>query len=167
MGSGGSATGGADCSDGPLEISTPDCILEPLPSTGDYHQDCVDNINQFRALCQCLPPLDRWLEGEACADQMAEYDYGTGVFHDGFSSGICDPSGTGQCECPSWNSVESITQGSNWGDSCLQMMWSEVDEPQGEQGHYEAMSSTRYTMVACGIYEAPDGEVWAVQNYSR
>jgi hypothetical protein len=46
-------------------------------------------------------------------------------------------------------------------------MWSEVDDPTGEQGHYEAMSSTSHTMVACSIYEGPDGEVYSVQNYSR
>ena len=168
VGSGGSTgTGGADCSNGPLETSIPNCVLEPLPSTGDFHQDCVDNINQFRWVCQCLPPLERWVEGEDCANQMAEYDWNTGVPHDGFMSDICEPSGNGQCECPGWDSIESITQGSQWYDSCLQMMWSEVDEPSGEQGHYEAMSSTSYTRVACGIYEGSDGEVYSVQNYSR
>ena len=80
---------------------------------------------------------------------------------------LCDPSGTAQCECPGWNSVESITQGTSRMESCLAMMWHEVDNPGGEQGHYEAMSSTRYTAVACGIYEGPGGEVWAVQNYTR
>ena len=37
------------------------------------------------------------------------------------------------------------------------MMWHEVDNPGGEQGHYEAMSSTRYTMVARGFFT--DSEV--------
>lgn len=52
-------------------------------------------------------------------------------------------------------------------ESCLEMMWHEVDNPAGEQGHYEAMSSTSYTRVACGIHVGPDGDVWAVQNYDR
>jgi hypothetical protein len=138
-----------------------------LPSTGDYHQDCVNEINQFRWQCQCLPPLERWPEGEACADQMAQYDYQNNVAHGGFMANLCDPSGSAQCECPGWGSVESITQGTSRMESCLAMMWHEVDNPGGEQGHYEAMSSTRYTAVACGIYEGPDGDVWAVQNYTR
>jgi hypothetical protein len=47
------------------------------------------------------------------------------------------------------------------------MMWSEVDNPSGEQGHYLAMSGQEYTRVACGLYQTPEGDVWSVQNYSR
>ncbi len=32
-------------------------------------------------------------------------------------------------------------------------------------GHYLNMSSTRYTKVACGYHTAPDGQVWAVQDF--
>jgi hypothetical protein len=136
-----------------------------LPSTGSYYQDCVNEINQFRWQCQCLPPLERWTEGEACADQMAQYDYETNRPHGGMMAGICEPGGSGQCECPGWGSVESITQGTSRMESCLAMMWHEVDNPGEEQGHYLAMSSTTFTKVACGYYTAPDGETWAIQNY--
>jgi hypothetical protein len=47
------------------------------------------------------------------------------------------------------------------------MMWSEVDHPGGEQGHYETMRSEEFTRVACGIYETPEGEVWSTQNNFR
>ena len=176
---GGDATGGTEaCESGPLETSLPDCAIDMPAATGDYHQDCVDVINAWRWQCQCLPPLERWPEGEACADEMAQYDYEVNVGatviepHAGFIASICSPSGSGQCECPAWGSIESITQPREGGfggmrESCLEMMWHEVDNPAGEQGHYEAMSSTRYAQVACGIYQGPDGDVWAVQNYSR
>jgi hypothetical protein len=50
------------------------CMLSPAPSSGDIRQDCVDRINQFRTQCACLPPLQRWTAGEACADLEAQYD---------------------------------------------------------------------------------------------
>ena len=65
----------------------------------------------------------------------------------------------------SWPSGESITQGTDFYEACLAMMWHEVDDPSGEQGHYENMSDEGYTRVACGLYVTPEGEVWAVQNF--
>jgi hypothetical protein len=161
-------TGGVTgCDSGPLANSVADCEIVPPPSTGDYHADCVTEINYIRELCQCLPPLERRTEAEDCADQMAQYDYEHGTAHGGFQARLCSPNGTGQCECPDWDSAESITQGTRWNEACLAMMWHEVDNPAGEQGHYELMSSLQYTGVACGIYVGSDGKVWAVQNYFR
>ena len=34
-----------------------------------------------------------------------------------------------------------------------------------KHGHYLNMSSTKYTKVACGFFTAPNGQVWAVQNF--
>ena len=51
--------------------------------------------------------------------------------------------------------------------ACLMMMWHEVDDPGGEQGHYDTMSSLDFTGVACGVYETPEGGVRALQNYFR
>jgi hypothetical protein len=172
-GTGGSAnTGGAPatggvtgCDGGPLSTSVAACEITAPPSTGDYHADCVTEINYIRQACQCLPPLERRTDAEACADQMAQYDYENNAAHGGFKARLCTPGGTGQCECPGWDSVESITQGTRWNEACLAMMWHEVDNPAGEQGHYELMSSQQHTAVACGIYVGPDGQVWAVQNY--
>lgn len=39
-----------------------------------------------------------------------------------------------------------------------------ADNPTGEQGHYVNMNNDGYTQVACGVYVAADGEVWALQN---
>jgi hypothetical protein len=138
------------------------CAPMALPTTGDPHQDCVDRINQFRCQCQGLPPLMRWTAGEACADQMAQYDHDHPAMpHQGFRDHICgDPHA--QNECPGWPSIESTV------DGCLEQMW---DEGPGDffgppaHGHYINMSSLDYTMVACGFYMASDGSVYAVQNF--
>jgi hypothetical protein len=106
--------------------------------------------------------LDRWVEGEACADQQAQYDYEVGQAHAGISAGICEPGGGAQNECPGYGPSFGII------DFCLQQMW---DEGPGDDfnahGHYINMSSTESTKVACGQYVTPNGDVWAVQNFSR
>ncbi|MCA9582996.1 MAG: hypothetical protein KC416_14450, partial [Myxococcales bacterium] len=122
--------------------------------------DCVARINQLRGDCQGLPPLDRWVEGEACADAHAEYDSTQEAFHAGFADGICAPAGLAQNECPSWPSEGDVVE------RCLQDMW---DEGPGEDfhkhGHYINMASRKYTKVACGLFRTPDGKVWSVQNF--
>ncbi len=147
------------CAGGPLAAPLPGCMPRPVPDTGDPYADCVARINQFRAECQCLPPLERWTEGESCADMHAEYD-STRPPHSGFRDGICENGGFGQNECPGWGSVSSVI------DGCLQLMWDEgPGEPFEEHGHYINMSSTSFTRVACGFYTTPGGELWAVQNF--
>jgi hypothetical protein len=163
---GSTAAAGTGCTGGPLTTSVPNCVIVPPPSTGDYHQDCVDTINKIRHDCMCLPPLQRWTDGEACADQMANYDTTQNSAHAGFIARLCTPGGTAENECPGWGSVSSITQGTTRQESCLSMMWHEVDTPTGQQGHYVAMSSTTYTKVACGINTSTTN-VWALQNFSR
>lgn len=149
----------SECDDGPLDLPIPGCSPAPLPSTGDPAQDCVNRINQLRAECQCLPPLARWTEGESCAEEHAEYD-STRRPHDGFRDGICENGGFGQNECPGWGSIDQTIS------SCLQSMW---DEGPGEDfqmhGHYLNMTNSRFDRVACGFYETPGGQVWAVQNF--
>ena len=146
------------CASGPLALPIARCMPAPMASTGDPAQDCVNRINQFRAVCQCLPPLGRWRSGEACASEQAEYD-STRMPHAGFQDGICD-SGRGQNECPGWPSVESTVSG------CLQQMWDEgPGEPFIEHGHYINMTNPGHSEVACGFFTTPSGEVHAVQNF--
>jgi hypothetical protein len=151
------------CASGPLALPIAGCAPTPVPNTGDPHADCVTRINQFRWQCQCLPPLTRWVAGEACADQQAAYDAAATTPHAGFSAGIC-ASGYGQNECPGWfgwGSVESTIA------DCLQSMW---DEGPGDfygppaHGHYINMSSSSFSMVACGFY-TNGGATTAVQNF--
>ena len=148
----------AHCANGPLELPIEGCAPSVPASSGDPHQDCVDRINQFRAECQCLPPLQRWTGGEECANRMAEADHDSGNAHGAANSGLCQW-GSGQNECPGWPSVDSVV------DGCLQMMW---DEGPGANfwahGHYLHMSSTEKTHVACGFHDGANG-TWAVQNF--
>ncbi|HEU5074918.1 MAG TPA: CAP domain-containing protein [Polyangiaceae bacterium] len=131
-----------------------------MPDTGDFHADCVARINQFRWECQCLPPLERWLEAEDCADQMAEYDAGLDEAHAGIRAEICEPSNAAQNECLNYGPSFGII------DFCFQQMW---DEGPGEDfqvhGHYLNMSDPTSTRVGCGIYVAPNGDVTSVQNF--
>jgi len=161
-GAGAANAGAAGC------VKTDGCMLAAPASTGDVHQDCVDRINQFRTQCACLPPLARWTDGEACADQMAEYDSQKDSPHAGFSAKICS-GGQAQNECPSWASNTQVITG------CLQQMWSEGPPPTAtctgscfnDYGHYINMASTTSTKVACGFHTTASGKVWAAQNFSR
>lgn len=144
-----------DCENGPLDAPVENCSPAPLPSTGDPREDCVRRINQFRWECQCLPPLERWHQGEQCADQQAAYDEENNQYHAGFSEGICSPRGRAQNECPGYGTWDRVI------GTCLQQMWDEgPGEPFSEHGHYINMSSTQYTKVACG-----SGDTWFVQNF--
>ena len=157
-------TGGGEgepCANGPLPAPIPNCRPEPSPSTGDLHADCIARINRFRWECQCLPPLERWTEGESCADSNAQYDSVNGV-HASFRAIPCGSGARAQNECPGWPSAEHIITG------CLQSMWDEGPEdgnPETVNGHYESMATTTYTRVACGFYTTPEGDVWGVQNF--
>lgn len=150
----------ADCGGGPLSSPLAGCSPTLDALTGDPAADCVNRINQFRRECQCLPPLERWVEAESCAGQQAEYDAAGNGPHAGFSKGICKPSGFGQNECPGWGSTRDVLGG------CLQSMWDEgPGEPFEEHGHYLNMSNRDYTQVACGFATDAEGGIWAVQNF--
>lgn len=155
-------SGGAGC------VVNLACQLSAPPSTGDAHQDCVDRINQFRERCACLSPLERWVEGEDCADEMAKYDSGGTEAHAAFGDGICD-GGSAQNECPGWHSEAQVV------GVCLQKMWDEGPPPVTDcsgscfqkYGHFLNMTNQRLTKVACGFYETPEGQFWSVQNFAR
>lgn len=165
-GSGGKTGGGSAAANGCAQNLA--CQLDVLPSTGDVHQDCVDRINQFREECACLPALERWVEGEDCADQMAKYDSSSTEAHAGFGDKICD-GGSAQNECPGWRSETQVV------DVCLQKMWDEGPPPMSDcsgscfqtYGHFLNMTNQRMTKVACGFYKTDEGQIWSVQNFSR
>lgn len=144
------------CESGPLSAPIAGCMPAPLPSTGDFHQDCVDRINQFRWECQCLPPLARWTEAESCTNSQSSADQNGGGAHGNF--GMCGENA--QNTCPNWGSEDDVVGG------CLQMMWDEgPGEPFSEHGHYINMSSTTYSKVACGFATSGQG-VWSNQNFA-
>lgn len=165
-GSGGAPPAGAGGTSGCVENLA--CTLSPPPSTGDIYQDCVDRINQFLTQCACLPPLTRRTDGEACADQMAEYDAMQDSAHAGIKANICQPGGS-QNECPGYSSNSQVI------GLCMQQMWDEGPPPTAqctgscyeEHGHFINMTDAGVTKVACGFYTTSSGKVWAVQNFSR
>src|SRR6478735_9184371 len=144
------------------------CKLDPPPSTGDLYQDCVDRINQFLTKCACLPALTRRTDGEACANQMAEYDANQNSAHAGAKAGICQPGGS-QNECPAYSSNKQVI------GLCMQQMWDEGPPPTKncsgdcyeQYGHFINMTDPSVTKVACGFYTTAAGKVWAVQNFTR
>jgi hypothetical protein len=145
------------------------CKLPAMASTGDFRQDCVDRINQFRTMCACLPALARWTEAEACADMMAAHDTMTGTAHSGFTGKVCTPGGNGQNECPNYKSETQVVS------TCLQQMWSEGPPPMtpcdGDcfqtYGHFINMTNPKFKKVACGLAMTSSGtNLWAVQNFS-
>jgi hypothetical protein len=145
----------------------PDYACAPTaPNTGDIYADCVTRVNQFRA-CVCLPPLPRWKDGEACADQDAQYDSQHNSAHAGFQAGICT-SGNAQDECPGWASTTQVIS------QCLAQMFGEGPPPAtpctgacySSHGHFINMTGTSYASgVACGFYTTSTGSLWAVQNF--
>jgi hypothetical protein len=144
------------------------CKLAAPASTGDIYQDCVDRINQFLTQCACLPALTRSTQGEACANQMAEYDAGKNSAHAGAIDQICEPSGS-QNECPGYSSNNQVIS------LCFQQMWDEGPPPAGsctgdcyeQHGHFINMTDKSVTKVACGFYTTSSGKVWAAQNFFR
>jgi hypothetical protein len=118
------------------------------PSSSSYAQNCVAGVNAFRATLG-LPALAENTGEESCANNQAGNDLVSNVAHAHF--GACNE--FGQCECPNWSDPSQI-------QACLQMMWNEG--PGG--GHYDIMSSTSYTKMACG-YSTSGSNTWMVQNY--
>jgi hypothetical protein len=161
-GGGGASAGAGGC------VENLACKLQAPPTTGDLHQDCVDRINQFRTQCACLPALARRTDGEACADEMAQYDAEQNEAHAGHSDKICEPSGS-QNSCPGYSSNNQVI------GLCLQQMWDEGPPPMDpctgecfqEYGHFINMTSTTVNQVACGFFTTSAGKVWSVQNFSR
>lgn len=143
------------CDEGPLPRPRPNCMPEASASSGDLAEDCVARINQLRWECQCLPPLQRWTEGEDCADEHANYDQAQNSAHLGFQQRICEPRAFAQNECPGWPADSQ--------NACLQQMWNEgPGDDFLAHGHYINMASMSYSKVACGI---SDDKTWSVQNF--
>jgi hypothetical protein len=125
-------------------------------SMAGAEQLCVDTINQYRASLG-LSPYERWTGAELCADGEAQSDSMTGTAHGAF--GQCGE--WAQNECPGWPApADKMIVG------CLQKMWEEgPGDFNSGHGHYINMSSTKYTLAACGFYTTPSGDIWSVQDF--
>jgi hypothetical protein len=125
-------------------------------SMAGAEQPCVDTINQYRATLG-LSPYERWTGAELCADGQSQSDSMTMTAHGAF--GQCGE--FAQNECPGWPApADKMITG------CLKAMW---DEGPGDfnagHGHYINMSSTKYSLAACGFYTTPSGDIWSVQDF--
>ncbi len=156
-GTGGSvdaATGGASDDTGGTSSTTGGASTGEADPYEQARIDCVDRINAFRAT-EGKPALARWVEQESCTDSQSAADSTSGA-HANFG----DCSENAQNTCPGWGSVDQVIEG------CLQMMWDEgPGEPFSEHGHYLNMSSTKYSKVACGFFEMPNGKLWHNHNF--
>ena len=121
------------------------------PVSNDAAQACVDKINGYRKQSG-LTPYERWTEGESCAAGQAKSDGAANKGHGSF--GRCDE--LAQTECPNYPGPPEAMIG-----RCLELMWAEG--PGG--GHHDTFIDRKYKRVACGFAAAPNGKIWAVQNY--
>jgi hypothetical protein len=112
---------------------------------------CVAAINEYRKT-KALPPYARWDAAEACTNGQATSDGTTNKPHGAF--GECGEHA--QNECPGWPGPPGTMIG-----PCLKLMF---DQGPGE-GHYDTMMAKQYTKVSCGFGTAPNGRIWAVQNF--
>ncbi len=123
-----------------------------VTGTGDtFHELCWSTINEYRAR-EGLPAYARWSDKEACADGQAEADAASGRAHGAFAR--CGELAQNECPGTPGGPEEAITL-------CLAAMWAEG--PGG--GHHDAMASTKYTKVSCGLVETSRGTIWSVQNF--
>ncbi|MBZ5713601.1 CAP domain-containing protein [Nannocystis pusilla] len=151
---GSSATTSAS-SPGGDPTSATSTTADPGDPYGQARQLCVDTINMYRATIG-LPPYQRWSDAETCSDDEAAADAQSGTPHGAF--GQCGE--FAQNECPGWPSPAEQSL-----PDCLAQMWAEgPGEDFQMHGHYINMSSTDYTMVACGFADI-GGELWMVQNF--
>jgi hypothetical protein len=139
-------------------------------------QACVDTINAYRATLGLAALARASADLELCSDDGAELDATTGQAHG--SAGDCGGLG-GQNTCPGWN--PNFYGGEvNALNACLEMMWDEGEPPMPRNqcvqpanyqtcflvhGHYMNMSDPGYSVVACGFYRMPNGEIWMNQNF--
>ena len=134
--------------------TTPDGTAAAQPVNLDQaRQSFIDRINAFRQT-KGLPPLQRWVEGEACADNQAQNDATSNVAHGAF--GACQE--LGQMTCPGTASIDGATS------TCLQQMWDEGPGTGVEHIHYNIMTGASYTKIAVGIFQMSNGKFWIDMN---
>lgn len=131
----------------------------PAPASGSSYDAvrarCVQRTNQYRAT-RNVRPLARRSDQEACVDAQAQGDAAAASPHANF--GRCRE--MAQNECPAWRGSPSQMV-----DACLQAMFNEGPGQGMQHGHYNNMMNPAYTSLSCGLYVAPDGKTWLVQDF--
>lgn len=130
----------------------------PPPSSSDpfaaARQSCVDRINQYRARVR-MGPLARDASTEACDDEESRLDSSSNRAHGSF--GKCGERAQNACPNYPGASVEDVLT------KCLQQMF---DEGPGG-GHYDNMTSAKYSRASCGFVSVGNGRIWTVQNFFK
>jgi hypothetical protein len=130
----------------------------PPPASSDpfaaARQSCVDRINQYRARVR-MGPLARDASTEGCDDEESRLDSSSNRAHGSF--GKCGERAQNACPNYPGASVEDVLT------KCLQQMF---DEGPGG-GHYDNMTSTKYSRASCGFQAMPGGRIWTVQNFFK
>lgn len=98
-------------------------------------------------------PVARDPSSEACADEESRLDASSGRAHGSF--GRCNERAQNACPNYPGASTEDIMA------KCFQQMF---DEGPGG-GHYDNMTSTKYTRAYCGFATMRDGRLWVIQNF--
>jgi uncharacterized protein YkwD len=129
-------------------------------ASNDALQHCVDVINSYRAQVG-LSPYSRSSDLEAFAATGAQSDAASNSPHGHF---IATSGGNGvawaENELPGWPSkqydgvIGVIDKGTA-------SMWSEG--PGG--GHYDNMTSTKYTQAGCGVFTTDAGDIWVTTDF--
>lgn len=111
---------------------------------------CVNRINELRTQVGS-PPVTRDTKREPCADLQVRHDATTGVAY-----GHLPPCAElGQNEClPAQGSPATLVL------SCLQTFFDEGSS----SDRYKNITNPDYKSVACGFFNATDGNVWLLQN---
>jgi hypothetical protein len=136
----------------PVPPSTP-----PGPSSDPFaaaRQSCVDRINQYRARVG-VGPIARDPSTEPCDDDESRLDSSANRAHGSF--GKCGERAQNACPNYPGASVEDVLT------KCLQQMFEEG--PGG--GHYDNMTSTKYSRASCGFVPVGGGRIWTVQNFFK
>jgi hypothetical protein len=132
--------------------------FQPPPASQDpfaaARQSCVDRINQYRARVR-VSPVSRDPSSEACDDEESRLDARSNRPHGSF--GKCGERAQNACPNYPGASVEDVLT------RCLQQMF---DEGPGG-GHYDNMTSTKYSRASCGFEAMPGGRIWTVQNFFK
>jgi hypothetical protein len=144
-------------SPGPTPTQPPPFAPPPGPSADPFaaaRQSCVDRINQYRARVR-VAPIARDPSTEGCDDEESRSDARSNRAHGTF--GKCGERAQNACPNYPGASVEDVL------NKCLQQMFEEG--PGG--GHYDNMTSTKYSRASCGFEALPGGRIWTVQNFFK
>lgn len=118
---------------------------------------CLQIINMDRkSLPTPSAPLTAATAQEACVDSESKADYTADTPHAAF--GKCKE--RAQNECPDWPGPPTAIM-----KKCLADMWAEGPPPAGQNNHWQNMGNSKYTKVACGFYQTPNGRWWATQDF--